>query len=173
MFQIDLKSRKPIYEQIVDNFRRLIISGALSQNERAPSVRDLAKVLACNPNTIQKAFRELEVRGYIYTVPGHGSYISEPPAESSGGKTEALLKSLDELVSELEFLGVNRKVIASRILPDNPGLLPDDTKIPPDNAEIPPDNSEIPTDNTENQLDNTESQLDNTENCSEGTDAAL
>jgi len=115
MFQIDLKSRKPIYEQVVDNFRRLIISGMLKPGERAPSVRDMAKMLTCNPNTIQKAFRELEIRRYFYTVPGQGSFISEPPVDGAEVKTEALFNELEELVCELEFLGVSRKSVAERI----------------------------------------------------------
>lgn len=116
MFQIDLKSRKPIYAQVVDNFRRLITSGVLKPGERAPSVRDLAKTLTCNPNTIQKAFRELETRGYFYTVPGQGSFISEPPADRIEAKTEALFYELEEVVCELEFLGLSRKAVAERIL---------------------------------------------------------
>ncbi|MCL2699271.1 MAG: GntR family transcriptional regulator [Defluviitaleaceae bacterium] len=115
MFQIDLKCRKPIYEQVVDNFRRLIISGVLKPDDRAPSVRDMAKALTCNPNTIQKAFRELETRGYFYTVPGQGSFISEPPAEGLDTKTERLFHELEEIVCELEFLGISRKAVAERI----------------------------------------------------------
>ena len=115
MFQIDLKSRKPIYEQVVDNFRRLITSGVLKPGERAPSVRDMAKALTCNPNTIQKAFRELETRGYFYTVPGQGSFISEPPAEGVEAKKELLFRELEERLRELEFLGVSRKAVAEKL----------------------------------------------------------
>ena len=116
MFQIDLKSRKPIYEQVVDNFRRLITSGVLKPGERAPSVRDMAKLLTCNPNTIQKAFRELETKGYFYTVPGQGSFISGPPADGVEAKAGALFNTIEELVCELEYLGETRKTIADRIL---------------------------------------------------------
>jgi GntR family transcriptional regulator len=115
MFQIDLKNRKPIYEQVVDNFRRLITSGVLKPGERAPSVRDMAKELTCNPNTIQKAFRELETRGYFYTVPGQGSFISEPPSDGVEAKTESLFGEIEVLVRELEYLGVSRKDAAERI----------------------------------------------------------
>ena len=65
MFKIDLKSRKAIYEQVVDNFKEMIISGVLKPDEKVPSVRDMAKELTINPNTIQKAYRELENRGYF------------------------------------------------------------------------------------------------------------
>ncbi len=76
MFQIDVKSRKPIYEQIVDYFKELIISGAMKKDEKAPSVRELAKELTINPNTIQKAYRELENRGFFYSITGVGSFVS-------------------------------------------------------------------------------------------------
>ena len=76
MFQIDVKSRKPIYEQIVDYFKELIISGVMKKDEKAPSVRELSKELTINPNTIQKAYRELENRGLFYSIPGVGSFVS-------------------------------------------------------------------------------------------------
>ena len=118
MFQIDLKNRKPIYEQVVDNFRRLITSGVLKPGERVPSVREMAVTLTCNPNTIQKAFRELENKGYFYTVSGQGSFIADPPSENEGAlqKIEMLLNSIEELVRELEFLGKSRQDIAEQIL---------------------------------------------------------
>jgi len=116
MFQIDLKSRMPIYEQVVNNFKRLITTGLLKPGDRVPSVRELAKALTCNPNTVQKAFRELESQGYIYTVPGQGSFISEPPAEGSEAKAEAILEKIGELVYELEFLGITRDKIVEKIM---------------------------------------------------------
>jgi GntR family transcriptional regulator len=78
MFQLDLKSRKPIYEQIVDRFRDLIISGTLAPGDRLPSVRELSKSLTVNPNTIQKAYRELERQSYVYTVQGLGAFVEKP-----------------------------------------------------------------------------------------------
>ena len=76
MFHLDLKSRKSIYEQVVDNLKGLIISGALAPDEKLPSVRDLSKTLTVNPNTIQKAYRQLETLKYIYTVSGLGTFVS-------------------------------------------------------------------------------------------------
>ena len=76
MFQLDLKSRKSIYQQIIDNMKELIITGILRPNERIPSVREMASILTVNPNTIQKAYRELEREGYLYTVTGQGSFVS-------------------------------------------------------------------------------------------------
>ncbi|MDD4122426.1 MAG: GntR family transcriptional regulator [Eubacteriales bacterium] len=76
MFQLDLKSRKSIYEQIVDNVKELIMTGVLSAEEKLPSVRELSKTLTVNPNTIQKAYRELEYQGYLYSVTGLGTFVA-------------------------------------------------------------------------------------------------
>jgi len=100
-----MKNRKPIYEQIIDNFTRLIISGQLGENDRVPSVRDMARELSVNPNTVQKAYRELEVRKYFYTVVGQGSFISSPPEEAS--EIAALFEKLQNIVRELVFRGKN------------------------------------------------------------------
>ena len=104
MFQIDLKSRKAIYEQIVNNFKRLIISGALKESEKVPSVREMATTLTVNPNTIQKAYRELENQGYFYTVSGQGSFISIP-GEINQKEKLTLYESLIEIIQELLFRG--------------------------------------------------------------------
>ena len=73
MIQLNYRDSKPIYEQIKDGFRKLIITNSLSANEKLPSVRELASGLAINPNTIQKAYRDLESEGYTYTVAGRGN----------------------------------------------------------------------------------------------------
>jgi GntR family transcriptional regulator len=103
VFLIDLKSRTPIYAQVVENFKRLIVSGALPPDERVPSVRELAKTLTVNPNTVQKAYRELEARGYFYTVLGQGNFISKP---DTAHETETLLAQLRQLAAELRYRGV-------------------------------------------------------------------
>ncbi|MCL2224962.1 MAG: GntR family transcriptional regulator [Defluviitaleaceae bacterium] len=103
MFKIDLKNRKPIYEQVVENFKRLIISGELGENSRVPSIRDMAKELGVNPNTVQKAYRELEGQRYFYTVAGQGSFISAPP--EAAGEIAALYEKLAAIVRELIFRG--------------------------------------------------------------------
>ena len=72
MFEIDLKSRKSIYEQVTDNLKELIATEVLSSDEKLPSVRAMSKMLTVNPNTVQKAYRELEYQGYIYTASGLG-----------------------------------------------------------------------------------------------------
>ena len=112
MFQIDLKSRKAIYEQVMDNFKRLIVTGVVKHGEKVPSVRDMAKTLTVNPNTVQKAYRELESQGYIYTVLGQGSFISEPPEESDSKEVAAIYGRISNDVQELLF----RKEPKSRIM---------------------------------------------------------
>jgi GntR family transcriptional regulator len=78
MFEIDLKSRRSIYEQVMDQMKERILVGVIGPDEKLPSVRDLSKALTVNPNTVQKAFRELERQGYIYAVAGKGSFASPP-----------------------------------------------------------------------------------------------
>ncbi len=112
MFQLDLKSRKSIYEQIVDNVRELIITGILQSEDKVPSVRELSKTLTVNPNTIQKAYRELEHQGYIYTVSGLGSFVASPNElpvdEKRISKVRELLR---DSIKELFFLGLSMEEI--------------------------------------------------------------
>ena len=76
MITVDMRDRKPIYEQLIDNIRPLAVGGHLSPDEHLPSVRQLAAELAINPNTIQKAYAELDRQGVIYSLPGRGNFIS-------------------------------------------------------------------------------------------------
>ncbi|MFA7660234.1 MAG: GntR family transcriptional regulator [Anaerovoracaceae bacterium] len=113
MFQLDLKSRASIYEQIVDNIKELIIADVLSAEEKLPSVRELSKTLTVNPNTIQKAYRELEYQGFIYTVSGLGTFVSaaadkEVDAKRVGEVTEELRRS----IRELRFLGLPQEQVS-------------------------------------------------------------
>jgi GntR family transcriptional regulator len=101
---IDFRDPRPIYEQVRDGFRRLIVSGALSPGDRIPSVRELAGQLAINPNTIQRAYRELESEGYIVSVPGKGSFAGER-REVDAARKAVLLKKLEDVLEELLFLG--------------------------------------------------------------------
>ncbi|MBQ7322673.1 MAG: GntR family transcriptional regulator [Clostridia bacterium] len=73
---IDLKDRRPIYEQLIDQIMDMVLHGVMQPGEQLPSVRALAGELAINPNTIQKAYAELERRGITYSVPGRGSFVS-------------------------------------------------------------------------------------------------
>ena len=77
MILIDYKDRRPIYEQVVEKMADLIVRGILEQDSQLPSVRSLATELSINPNTIQRAYAELERQGYIYSVKGRGSFVAE------------------------------------------------------------------------------------------------
>ncbi len=106
MFQIDLKSRKSIYEQIVDNIKELILTGILNAEDKIPSVRELSKTLTVNPNTIQKAYRELEYQGYIYTVSGLGSFVASPselPVDEK--RISEIQEHLRQNIKELYYVG--------------------------------------------------------------------
>jgi GntR family transcriptional regulator len=115
MFELDIRSRKPIYEQLVERLKELIITEVLKTDEQLPSVRTLAQQLTINPNTIQKAYRELEIQGYIYSIKGKGSFVS--PANDSQN-TEKLLKvksDLMKLLSEAMYLGITVEELISTI----------------------------------------------------------
>jgi len=114
LIQLNYRDSKPIYEQIKDGFRKLIISNALSANEKLPSVRELASSLAINPNTIQKAYRDLESDGYIYTIAGKGTFVAEGQ-EIFDTRQHELLQEFDEILEELYFLSVGRKELVQRI----------------------------------------------------------
>ena len=114
MFQLDIKSRKPLYEQIVDNYKRMITSNILRADEKILSVRDLASMLTINPNTIQKAYRELERQGYVYSIKGKGSFVA------SVEKSSVDLEHVDQLRSqiknntwELLHLGIEKDILLS------------------------------------------------------------
>lgn len=77
MFSIDIRSREPIYEQLVKNIINLITKGVLMPDDPLPSVRALARDLGINPNTVQKAYHELEMQGMIYHAAGRGSFVAQ------------------------------------------------------------------------------------------------
>lgn len=114
MIQLNYRDSKPIYEQIKDGLKRLVITGAIATDEKLPSVRELASQLAINPNTIAKAFRELEQEGYIYTITGRGSFAADRK-DNSAGRNDELLKKFDEIVKELLFLSEDKEQLKERI----------------------------------------------------------
>ncbi len=114
MIELNYRDAKPIYEQIKDGLRRLILSGIIRQDEKLPSVRELAGQLAINPNTIQKAYRELEQQGFIYTVSGRGSFAA-PLSEVNAERQQELLKQFDESVIELLYLKKDAEELKQRI----------------------------------------------------------
>ena len=114
MIQLNYRDSKPIYEQIKDGFRKLIISNSLSANEKLPSVRELAASLTINPNTIQRAYRDMENEGYLYTVAGKGTFVAER-REIYDTRQQELLTEFDGVVEELFFLSVRKQELVERI----------------------------------------------------------
>ncbi len=114
MISINSRDPRPIYEQIKAGFIRMIVSGGLKTDEQLPSVRELASTLAVNPNTIQRAYRELEAEGYLYTVPGKGAYVSGEEQARERYRA-ALWRQFDACVLELAELGESPETLAARI----------------------------------------------------------
>ncbi|MCT4583784.1 MAG: GntR family transcriptional regulator [Peptostreptococcaceae bacterium] len=109
MIQIDLKSRKPIYEQVIDKFKELIIKEVLKEDDKIPSVRELSKMLTINPNTIQKAYKELERQNYIYTLRGRGNFVSSKKESVDEEKIMELKKKMKKIISELIYMGITKE----------------------------------------------------------------
>ncbi|WP_027725661.1 GntR family transcriptional regulator [Tuberibacillus calidus] len=106
MFDLDWRSRKPIYEQLVEKIKTLIINDVWKKDEQLPSVRALAEQLTINPNTIQKAYRELETQGYIYSIKGKGSYVNSVPDIEKAEKRRKIKSELTRLMAEGLYLGL-------------------------------------------------------------------
>ena len=114
MLHLDYRDSRPIYEQVQDGLRKLMVSGVLQEGEKLPSVRALAGQLAINPNTIQRAYEALEREGYVYSIGGKGSFVA-PRKDVDAGRQEELLKQLDAAVKELLFLGVSKETLLKRV----------------------------------------------------------
>ena len=110
MIVLDLKDSRPLYEQIVERFKHLILCGALPEDEKLPSVRNLAMELSINPNTIQKAYGELEREGFIYSVKGRGNFVAANN-NLKEAKKEELKTQILALVKEGEAIGLTREEI--------------------------------------------------------------
>ncbi len=115
MVHLDYRDARPIYSQIIDGFREQIVTGVLQQGDRMPSVRELATELTINPNTIQRAYRELEMQGWIASVPGKGSFVCGIPS-GPGPEALALLENFDKITATLLNLGTSRQELVDRIL---------------------------------------------------------
>ena len=114
MISINFRDARPIYEQVRDGFRQLILSGVLTADSKLPSVRELSAELAINPNTIQRAYRELEQEGYIVSVPGKGSFVRQDDMAARARRQE-LLERWDKLTEELRMLGVRDEELQERL----------------------------------------------------------
>lgn len=108
MIVLDYRDSRPLYQQVKDSLRRMMLTGLLEPDEKLPSVRSLATQLAINPNTIQRAYAELEAEGYIYSVAGRGSFVSAGDGEHLRRVAE-LTGRLVPLLEELKSLGYTRE----------------------------------------------------------------
>jgi len=115
MFQLDFKDRRPLFEQIKEKIKELMISGVLKPGERIPSVRELAQMLTINPNTIQKAYRDLESEGFIYSIRGKGSFVAPRELVSSRERQDELLKEFDRISAELMYLDFPKEQLINHI----------------------------------------------------------
>lgn len=110
MLFLDYQDRRPIYEQIVEKFRLLILSGAMEPDSRMPSVRQLAMELSINPNTIQRAYMELEQQRLIYPVKGRGSFVTGSSEIRRIGMEE-ILRELRETTEKCRTFGIEEEEI--------------------------------------------------------------
>ena len=108
MVHLDYRDARPIYSQITDGFREQIVAGILQSGDKLPSVRELASQLAINPNTIQRAYRELEMQGWIASVPGKGCFVCGVPFFSAQ-EQQPLWDTFDKTVAALMALGITRE----------------------------------------------------------------
>ena len=109
MFNIDTKSDKVIYEQIIDNIKELSFKKILKAEDKLPSVREMATMLSVNPNTVSKAYQELERQKITHTVRGRGTFLSEDRVSQDRERTEKALENLRDTCIELGHLGFDRE----------------------------------------------------------------
>ena len=114
MVHLDYRDARPIYTQITDGFREQIMAGILRPGDKMPSVRELAAELTINPNTIQRAYRELESQGWIASVHGKGSFVHGIP-KADPAQTQAMLAEFDKLSATLMAMGLSAEELTIRI----------------------------------------------------------
>lgn len=107
-FNLDPRSQIPIWEQIVNQMKEMIMKGIFLENEKIPSVRELSSLLIINPNTVSKAYQELERQGIIETIRGRGTFVAErTPVETiDKQQVEKIREALKRLIVEASYLGV-------------------------------------------------------------------
>ena len=115
MITVDYKDRRPIYEQLTARITELALSGELKPDEQLPSVRQLASQLGINPNTISKAYIELERRGILYSVSGKGSFINSDLSSAAGERQKELEQKLRECIRELRRIGADKSRLSEII----------------------------------------------------------
>ena len=119
MLHLDYRDIRPLYAQITDNVRQQISGGVLVQGDKLPSVRELAVELSINPNTIQRAYRQLEMEGWIATVPGKGCFVCGCPLGDPQEEIR-LLNTFEDTVKKLLTMGYTRQELVQKIMEDEP-----------------------------------------------------
>ena len=114
MVNLDYRDARPIYAQIIDTYRSQIAAGVLQNGDKLPSVRELASQLAINPNTIQRAYRELEMSGWIATVAGKGCFVCGIPSEAAQ-EQQSLLNEFDKAAEALLASGMTTEALIQRL----------------------------------------------------------
>lgn len=112
---LDYKDRRPIYEQVIEKFQQMILCGALQAGEAMPSVRSLAMELSLNPNTIQRAYQELERKGYIYSIKGKGSFVSDS-RDAAISRREEIKEELDACVEKAFAAGISVEELTGMLM---------------------------------------------------------
>lgn len=115
MFNLDYQSGLPIYEQIVEQFERYIAFGVIKPKDQIPSIRELASSLGINPNTVKKAYEELEKRGAIVTVSTKGTFVTEKINAVIDKKVKEKIKIIKDAFADLEKLGVSREDVMKKM----------------------------------------------------------
>lgn len=110
MLTIDTKKNVPIYEQIIQQVKELCLKQIFQPNEKLPSVREMSSLMVVNPNTVSKAYKELERQGVIVTIRGKGTFIAEEPVIEASEKERTQLKeSFRQLMIESYYLGIDKE----------------------------------------------------------------
>lgn len=108
MIILDFRDRRPIYEQLTEKFQEMMMIGALDKNEKMPSVRQLAAELSINPNTVQRAYGELEREGFIYSIKGKGSFVADI-SQLKDIRREEIRKSLEQTAKRAFMSGISKE----------------------------------------------------------------
>jgi len=117
MILINERSSMPIYEQIIQQFKEMIVRGLLQEGDKLPSVRELSSTIVVNPNTVSKAYQELERQGVIETLRGKGTFVSKQTLiKPTEAKLEKLKEELKQLVIEASVVGVTAEQLTEWIL---------------------------------------------------------
>ena len=115
MIQLDLSDHRPLYEQIKEKMKELIIAGILKPEDKIPSVREMAQQLTINPNTIQRAYRDLETEGYIYSVRAKGSFVAPVSHIRNKTENEEIAEEFEAMIKRARFLGVGKQTLIAAV----------------------------------------------------------